>query len=152
MGRLTNHRKRYMNSGRPTKFTPEVLNKLEQGFMYSFSDEEACLYAGVSPKALYNYQKKNPDFVQRKQLLKLSPNLLAKEKLVKDIRTDINQARWWAERRMKGEFSLEAQKLEIVDNNPKTSPTQNIYIKEMVLNFDTQLKKKIAEVHGLEPI
>lgn len=58
MGRLTNHRKRYMNSGRPTKFTPEVLNKLEQGFMYSFSDEEACLYAGVSPKALYNYQKK----------------------------------------------------------------------------------------------
>ena len=53
--------------GRPTIFTKELLDKLEYVFALGGTDKEACLYAGVSPAALYKYQEKNLDFVERKQ-------------------------------------------------------------------------------------
>lgn len=90
--------------GRPTVFTPDVLQKLETAFAYSYSDEEACLYAGISPRALYYYQEKNPEFLQRKQALRLTPNLSAKKELVDGIKGNLEQARWWAQNKMKGEF------------------------------------------------
>ncbi len=64
--------------------------------MYTFSDEEACLYAEISPRTLYNYQKKYPVFLQIKQQLRLHPNMNAKKVLVDRIKDNIDQAKWWA--------------------------------------------------------
>ena len=34
--------------GRPTVFTPEVLQKLEQGFKIGLTDTECCCYADIN--------------------------------------------------------------------------------------------------------
>lgn len=74
--------------GRPTKFTPETIAKLEHAFSMGCSDVEACCYAGVSKTALYNYQEKNPEFVDRKEVLKSNPVMLAKSVVVKALEED----------------------------------------------------------------
>lgn len=95
------------DTGRPTKLTPETINKLESAFSLGCSDVEACLYADISKTALYNYQKTHPEFVDRKELLK--------EKLVLKSRTviaealnngDKEMAKWYVERKRKAEFSV----------------------------------------------
>jgi len=90
--------KGYCECGRPTVLTKEVLGKLEDAFANSFTDREACFYADISTDALYEYQKENPEFTDRKELLKLSPNLKAKETIVKAL-GDVQQAKWWVERK-----------------------------------------------------
>lgn len=79
--------------------TPEVIQKLEDAFMNAFSDEMACIYASISEATLYSYCKENPEFAERKERLKKSPNLLAQKTIVKDIE-NVGGARYWAERRM----------------------------------------------------
>lgn len=87
-------------AGRKTIMTKDVLQKLEDGFAFTYTDEEACLYAGISKQTLYNYQKRNPQFVDRKEALRLSPNLVAKQVLVSGIAKNLPQAQWWATRKM----------------------------------------------------
>jgi hypothetical protein len=86
--------------GRPTVMTPDVLRKLEDAFTNAFTDEMACLYAGIGKTALYDYCQENKEFAERKELLKSSPNLKAQNELVKGIEGNVSQARWWAEHRM----------------------------------------------------
>lgn len=74
--------------------------------MFAFSDREACLYAGISPATLYNYGADNPGFLERKEQLKLSPNMHAKKAIVEAIsKGDLNRAQWWAVHRMGEEFA-----------------------------------------------
>ncbi len=47
---------------RPTSFTKETLQKLEEAFAMDCTDEEACFYANIAPASLYNYQKQNKGF------------------------------------------------------------------------------------------
>lgn len=135
MGRKTKHVKRYENSGRPTKMTKDVLSKLEEAFVHSFSDEEACLYAGISTRSLYRYQEKNEEFRHRKELLKLTPNMAAKKELVNGIKGNLDQARWWAQNKMHHEFG------------PKqVSPIQlntQVNIKEM--NLGTEVQEAVVQ-------
>jgi len=88
----------YCECGRPPVITKEVLQKLEDAFSNSLPDKEACLYAGISPGTLYNYQLQNPEFVERKEQLKLTPNLAARKTIVNAL-GDINTAKWWMEKR-----------------------------------------------------
>ena len=67
---------------RPNKIDEIVLAKLEEGFMMSLTDDECCLYADINPSTLYRYIEKNPEFSKRKELLKRTPNIKAKVKLV----------------------------------------------------------------------
>lgn len=93
-------------AGRPTVMTPEVLQKLEEAFMNAFTDKEACLYADISPATLYNYGKDNPGFLERKELLKLSLNMHAKNNISKSIKSgDVNRSIWWATTKMSDEFA-----------------------------------------------
>lgn len=87
-------------AGRPTVMTPDVLGKLEDAFMNAFTDEMACLYAGIAMDTLYEYCNTNPKFSDRKEKLKLTPNLAAQKRLVDDAAGTVGGARWWAERRM----------------------------------------------------
>lgn len=87
-------------AGRPTVMTKDVLRKLEDAFMNAFTDEMACLYAGIGKTALYEYCKENPQFAERKETLKETPHLAAQKELVEGIKGNLSQARWWAEHRM----------------------------------------------------
>ena len=85
--------------GRPSVMDPIILQKLEDAFSNAFTDEMACLYAGISKSTLYNYCTQNPEFMERKELLKKRPDLAAQRQLVADCNTT-SGARWWAEHKM----------------------------------------------------
>ena len=108
--------KKNNNGGRPKKITGEVLQKLEQGFMKGLSDRQACLYADISPGTLYNFQKENPEFLERKELLKENIKMRAKLTIAAAIeRGDLKLSQWYLKNRTGDEFS-EHQQAE--QNNP----------------------------------
>ena len=89
-----------MQTGRPTSMTPETISKLEEGFTMGFTDLEACLYAGISKTTLYNYQEENPDFTERKTLLKENVKMIAKRNIFTEIGAGDKQlSQWYTERR-----------------------------------------------------
>lgn len=100
--------------GRPTVITPEVIRKLEDAFSIGASDLEACFVAGIGKTALYEYQKQNPDFTERKEALKQMTSYAAR-KVVNDkiIEGDVDTATWQLERKNKDEYGTKST----VDNN-----------------------------------
>ena len=88
------------NRGRPRKITPAVLEKLEEGFTWGYTDKEACLHADIHPATLYHYCEKNPDFSERKEVLKKQPNMLAKKNIfAKLYYGDDHTSKWQLEKR-----------------------------------------------------
>jgi len=93
------------NCGRPTVMTPETIEKLEKAFAMSFTDTEACLYANISTSTFYDYCKSNPKFSDKKEALKKHPNIKAKMNILSSLDNgDINDSKWWLERKSKDEF------------------------------------------------
>lgn len=94
------------NQGRPKAITADVLQKLEHAFSLGCSDTKACLYAGIAPATLYNYQNENPDFIERKAALKEQQVLKARSVVDNALNIgDVATARWLLERKCKEEFS-----------------------------------------------
>src|ERR1700680_2868083 len=81
-----------------------VVQKLEQAFAIGASDNEACAYAEISRAAFYEYQKKHPEFLDRKDRLKEQPILRARQTVVKALEVDPNLAFKFLERKRKKEF------------------------------------------------
>lgn len=93
--------------GRPTKMTSETIAKLEQAFSLGCSDLEACIYADVSPSILYRFQEKNPEFRERKEMLKQKLVLKARTVVAEALKNkDENTAKWYLERKARDEFSV----------------------------------------------
>ena len=117
---------------RPSKMNNKIVEKLEEWFAMWFTDLEACLYAWISKDVLYNYIKKNPNFKDRKELLKHQPKLKAKMNITKSINQwDKNDSKWYLERKSKDEFSLKQE----IDQTTKT----------VEVELTENQKKKIAE-------
>ena len=131
--------------GRPSKIDKTVLAKLDDAFAFTYTDEEASLYAGIDPATLYRYQKKNPEFRKRKEQLRLSPNLAAKKVLVEGIAKNIDQSRWWAIHKMP-EFTP-VQKIEHKIEDSQVIKKMSPEMEEAVRLFRQakleQLKKEI---------
>lgn len=108
MGRPTKKEIRYRNVGRkPFIMTDKELSKLRECFVKSLTDEEACLYAGISSRQLYDYCKKNEEFRKEKELLKNAVNIKAKFNIIKKIdEGDVGESKWWLERKSGKEFNI----------------------------------------------
>jgi len=91
---------------RPTKMTPQVIEKLEEAFSLGCTDLEASLYANISPATLYLYQEKNKAFSERKTQLKETPILKARASVIKSLESNPDLALKFLERRKRDEFSL----------------------------------------------
>ena len=89
--------------GRPTIMTELVIKKLEEVFAIGGGDGEACMYADISHQTLYDYQKKHPEFIARKEALKERPILKARQTIIKSI-DDPLHAKWYLEKKRKKEF------------------------------------------------
>jgi Na+-translocating ferredoxin:NAD+ oxidoreductase RnfC subunit len=89
---------------RPTSFTKETLQKLEEAFAMDCTDEEACFYANIAPASLYNYQKQNKGFLERKQALKQNPVLKARMEVIKGMKGNPALALKYLERKRSQEF------------------------------------------------
>ena len=97
-------------TGRPEVTTPEVVAKLEAAFSWGCTDTEACIHAGISRDSLYEYIKRNPKFADRKEQLKETPNLRARQVLnIALQQKDKQTAQWWLERKKKEEFSTRSE-------------------------------------------
>lgn len=94
---------------RPTKMTKDTLGKLEQAFAYDSTIEEACFFADINPDTYYSYVKENPEFAERVKSIRNRPILSAREKVVKEIKTDVNTAKWYLERKKKNEFAARSE-------------------------------------------
>lgn len=109
---------------RPTKMTPETLDKLRQAFLIGATNLEAAHYAGITEKTLYNYIERTPEFVQQIESWKSEPILKAKQTVVKALDEPKN-AQWYLEKKAK-------------DFRPKA---------EIAVEFDPA--KKLLEEFGL---
>ena len=73
--------------GRPTVMTEETLRKLEDAFLMGCTDAEACLFAGIGKRTLYDYQAENEDFSHQKEVMKTNPSLQAKHVQLKELQS-----------------------------------------------------------------
>lgn len=90
-------------TGRPTKMTPETIDKLRQAYLVGATNEEACAFAQIGVKTLYNYMEKHPEFVQEIKDWKSAPILKAKTTIVNKL-NDVKNAQWYLERKAKIEY------------------------------------------------
>jgi hypothetical protein len=86
---------------RPTVMTDAVLRKLEEAFLMGCTDIEACLYADIGERTLYDYCDANPEFSQRKNRLKTNPAIKARKLLFQALESgeaDMKTAQWMVEK------------------------------------------------------
>jgi hypothetical protein len=95
-----------VKAGRPSVITEDILRKLEEAFSVGATDIEACFLANISKTTLYDYQKKNSEFTERKEALKDMLKYQARVNVSKEInKGNLEASRWYLERKAKEEFS-----------------------------------------------
>jgi len=124
------HKKR----GRTTKITPDTLKKIEEVFALGGTDEEACFYAEISEQTLYNYQAKNPEFIERKRQLKFRPILKARRTIIEWL-DNPNYAKWYLERKIKDE-AMEFKK-------PQNEESQRP-LSELIQNASPEVRMEVV--------
>lgn len=97
-------KKKKKKTGRPEKIDAATLQKLEDAFAYGCTDEEACIYADIKIRTLYHYQKRHPEFLHRKALLKMKPVLFARKSVVEGVKKSPTLAMTFLERKLPKEF------------------------------------------------
>lgn len=98
-----------MPAGRPTKMTPETLEKLDQAFLLGCTDEEACLAANISVDTLYLHQRENPEYIKRKEQLKQNPFLIARTSIVSGLKRNPDLSLRYMSVKKKDEFSTKTE-------------------------------------------
>lgn len=127
-------------TGRPKSITEMVLHKLIEAFSIGCSDEEACAFAEISPSTLYDYQKNNPDFSERKECFKNLPTFKARKKLVESLEKDVEMAKWWMQKKRKKEFGEDAVPGTAVQVNNNNFKPDNYF-------EETNAKNKLQSSH-----
>lgn len=96
-----------MAGGRPSVMTPEVLRKLEQAFLMGCTDTEACLFADIGARTLYDYCRDNEEFSQRKEVLKQNPVMKARGVILNHLEENsLNAAQELLKRKEGSKLSL----------------------------------------------
>lgn len=113
--------------GRPTVMTDEMIGKLNLLFAKGLTDREACLIADINPSTLYDYCNANPEFAERKEMLKEKVKIKAKLNVAEAIEgEDIDMSKWYLERKAKDEFSAK----QIIDADVNADVTINIELSD----------------------
>lgn len=120
--------------GRPSKMTDDTLKKLEFAFMQGLSDEEACLYAGISKQTLYNYQKDHPEFIDQKTVFKSNVKMHAKLNLAKEVIEKKNV-----------ELSLFVLERTVDEYRPKQEVSANV---DMAARYAAMSDEELAQIAG----
>lgn len=88
-------------AGAPTKYSPEIVQKLIAAIQRDFTVEEACHYAGISTSTYYNWLENYPELLDKIDYAKTYLFRISKELIVDDIVTnkDANRAAWFLTKR-----------------------------------------------------
>ena len=100
------HKYRYVYSGRVTKFSEEVVKKLEEAFAVGANVKQACYYANISKQSYYNWTNENPALLDRFDDLRERLPLKALQNIAVQIETagNISLSQWILERRQSDEY------------------------------------------------
>lgn len=129
-----NLKKLNKKQGRPTVINRHVLSELKIAYSTDATDKEACAFAGISEKTLYNYQNKNPEFLQQKQGLKAQMILKAREVLFETLDKNANLAFRYLQRKLPQEFGSSSVKARYENNEPSELSEVIKKIKEMKIS------------------
>jgi len=122
MGDNTAMVKAKTKTGRPTKITLAVVQKLEDAFKSGFSVTSACYLSGISRTTYYEHLEKDDDFTDRMTYSHEWLIAEAKQVIAKAIKGgDLTTAKWFLERKAADEFSPE--------RNKKPEPEEDIFSK-----------------------
>jgi hypothetical protein len=89
---------------RPTKRTPEIIQKIEEVAALDGSIEEMAYYAGIHRETLYAWMREDEELSDRIQELRERPILKARQTVMKSLENP-EGARWYLSRKKKNEFS-----------------------------------------------
>ncbi|WP_438979916.1 hypothetical protein [Polynucleobacter sp.] len=124
--------------GPKNKITPEVIERLRQGFLIGANREQACAFAGISKQLFYTYIKTHPEIIDDIERWEASPILKAKQIVISELdKKDSATAKWYLEKRdpdFKNKLGLEVEQtgsklqevLETYDQESKTDEQTNI--------------------------
>jgi hypothetical protein len=88
--------------GRPRAIDENTLPILEGAFADGATDKEACFIANIGESTLYKYQTENPEFIERKAMLKDMTKYQARKNVREAIiSNDKDMSKWFLERRDK---------------------------------------------------
>lgn len=133
MGRPTREQQRRKNIGKAvTKFTPEVLSKLEAAFLIDASVVEACFSAGISETTYYRWLKENPDLRERFETLRCDPVFKARQEVVKGIEGDKRFAFDYLKSKRPDEFSGKVK----VEHSERVDMSDNPEAKRLAKEFE----------------
>lgn len=136
--------------GRPTVMNEKTLRKLELGFAFDSTVEEACIFAGITPFTYYEFLKKCPKFSNTVELLRNIPTLMARHTIVTGVFSSQDSAMNYMTKKRRGEFGA---KLEIAAD-VKTTHEVDDETKEQINNvfglFEAVAKKVAPEYENQE--
>jgi len=91
------------------KLTPDTVHKLEEAFALDATVGEACFYADISRTTYYEWIKNNPELADKFERLREKPVLLARESVVKALKTDPELSLKYLERKRRSEFATKVE-------------------------------------------
>jgi hypothetical protein len=81
---------------RPTKWSNEIVGKLEEGFIAGLNVSQACFYAGISRDTYYSRLTAEPEFSDRMKQCKESLIIQSKLNIASAINNgDVNLSKWY---------------------------------------------------------
>lgn len=104
------------------KTDPMKVVKLEQAFSIGCTDKEACGYSGISKTQLYYYERQHPEFTTKKDILKDTVILKAKQTIANKVNESYGNAMDYLKRKRRDEFgdnvdhTTGGEKMAIPDN------------------------------------
>ena len=96
---------------RPTVFTPENVQKLEELLSQDVSIESACKFVGISESAYYEECNRNPKFKEKMEKAQEYPMVLANRTIAKSIRDGDVQSAWKMKQSRDKRYRPEATKI-----------------------------------------
>lgn len=123
-------------AGRPTKRTPEVIQKIEEVAALDGSIEEMAYYAGIHRETLYAWMRDDKDLSDRITELRERPVLKARQSVVKNL-DDPDRAFRYLQHKRRAEFSTRVEQ-DITTGGDKLESSTDL--KELSKRFDEFLK------------
>ncbi len=128
--------------GRPPAIDLATLAKLEEAFSIGATDREACLVANISVSALYHFQDKNPEYIQRKEKLKDMVKYQARYNVAEAVKKgDKNISQWYLERKVKDEFAQRTEQTGVGGKDLIPQPSDRI--KELASKLNDEHRPKL---------
>lgn len=82
--------------GRPSRFTYEVVSKLETTFKMWANITEACAVAGITRECYYNNLRKFTELADKFEMARQFPTMTAKKNILKKVHEgDMSASQWW---------------------------------------------------------